>query len=1446
MRWTIYKKDGTERMVQWSENVAEPAKNFALPDLEYNGEWMGETSVTLNIRCAVPVDFEIGDYIIYRGEKFVINYNPTVIKKARRGTYGEGFTYSNVKFNSLGNELADARMLDYVINDNEIHYSGLPKFPFFCATVDDLADRLQVNMNRYCDDNDITGDDRWLFVTPDNTRTLRRASASGISTAHATEVWNQYYGGSDADIRTAYQTEKVNQNVSIDNQSVWDAMKNIKDVFGLNFVNKGRVVAIGTAGLPTMDIFKYGKGNGLYEIERTADSDQQIVTKLMAYGSDKNLPTRYYASLNAVYYMTIDSIEEHGNDDTQDNYLLRYGVCQVDSLFKVKTSQQDGWLATTNAQIEGESTWTEVTVACNTNRSIQLSIPCASWQERLTRGTRLYFSGNIDGDKWPDENKSYATDNLPNNMAVNVLMLPGFPNQSLYDWVKANGGTSTNDATGIATWHGHTAYFSKDAHQPYILSQNYTELGIREATKYFDGSDNTDEIYPTIQNTGKDAIVSADVIQDNGVFADGAEIPTFKIILPDFGSDFKLDELLQSDTVISMKDGYCGGREFSVSSAKKLSNGTWECTCQRDRDDSLDLWFPYAHGAAGVDMPYQLRSGDKYVLTGIEMTSTYVEAAASTLLEAALTFLEANDYTRYTYAPKVDELFMARQHDGYTSGDTSTYGTRSYYETIKEGDVMLFEDEDLNIDGSVFIDTLRIKEYGNGQIPTYDVTLRNDKQVGTIQRLQDQVNSITSTGGGGYYGGGGMNIPQIRQLIQTYGKQLFVSKTGDDEASGLIGFLKGIYFGAQKLWGITQDGIATLKSIVLGNSSEAGSISSHDFRNGIEDGAGWSIWVDENGNSHLQVDALDVRKKMFVTEIEIKKKTYTAGNLSLGQAGNRIVKVEPLDSDGYPIGISVFAVPVYVNGVFSEYQTIAVETGTQHVVGDTKGRIESLLTNAASYKCYFLLDDGETRVTQDWRLGDMAKCRRWNIEEGVHQNVSNRYYWRLVIGTGSEELEDGNMYGYVILANHDMYIYSDSVLTPTNTSIHHQGEMLVWGYDPIGTDIPMAGDDIVQEGNPIDTSRQGLIVLDVAEGQTRAKICIYEHIGSDTTSASTQYQLADNDYYCPVKLSPDNTRIASELIKMTTGGSTLTLDDAITLLQTGHFTVNGNTTFEGDVELKGLITNSTTLIRYDSEPWLHDQSTDVPATVDQLFIPIDMSTLKSITVQGISFNESSSSSFYVNTHPIVVLPTLIAKEFAGGIELPTYGVSGTTITIRNAYNRNYLGWSQSNYEGLRMTDGVMLVYTEGRLLNADNYRESYEGEKVRGTSIPYTKRGWSDGCAVLDGMLGRVIAVMPGQILELESSVEKFGDSEDAPSYLLWNIKNTGSYQSISGTINYCVYGSDKTQSEVEVTDNYQKSGDYYKSGVLFGPPELDGCLINVNLYDDEVPQSDPQNQTTQ
>ena len=82
-----------------------------------------------------------------------------------------------------------------------------------------------------------------------------------------------------------------------------------------SFIIRNRNVYVGTAGMPTTNIFKYGKGEGLYEIEQNSESDQMIVTRLRAYGSSRNLPNHYYADLGGVPFLNITGDYHEGSTD---------------------------------------------------------------------------------------------------------------------------------------------------------------------------------------------------------------------------------------------------------------------------------------------------------------------------------------------------------------------------------------------------------------------------------------------------------------------------------------------------------------------------------------------------------------------------------------------------------------------------------------------------------------------------------------------------------------------------------------------------------------------------------------------------------------------------------------------------------------------------------------------------------------------------------------------------------------------------------------------------------------------------------------------------------------------------------------------------------------------------------------------------------------------------
>lgn len=840
--WNIYHKDGSKLTDVNGEQIT-------VHGLEYSDSWMGECFVTINFKHEVPINFQIGDYIVYRGERFELNYEPGKDKQARPDTYGEGFVYDSVKFNALQDELARAEFLDVVLNDNELHYTSLPKFPFYVQTLDDLLDRIQANLDEQI------GAGLWKIYSRNKDRSVQRGALES--------EWLSVYG------------EKTDDNViesmsiTVDSQTCWQALALVNEKWDINFIVRGRNIYVGTTGIEAGHIFSYGIGNGLYEIVQNADSDQSVITRLRAYGSEKNLTSHYYADLGVKYVANITKVVT-----ASTNVELELDVDYIETYFKNKRKyvvsgesqeQSFGWVLQVTfdfqTTITGYVTQSGSSGKCRFYSELkggQVDSGDEESKEKLDAfiaqvkagNTKMYITSGLNKKVVPSSMKEYAK-NLPNNMSINRLMLPGFPHVSLSDFYDS----LTEQEKKYVNPTGKLHKFSTDPYRPYIDSLNIEEIGLRSASQFFDTDDKTNgviEIYPTIEEmeiggVRVDEIDEGVAPDDDGRFGDNETVKNVDIYL-NKAIDFDINDLKDDDFSISMKDGMCGGRTFKVASSAKV-DGRWRLTIERIKDDALELWFPYKD--------YPIKNGEHFVLTGITLPDSYVNAASLKLLKYAIAILDKNDYTRYVYQPKVDELFMARQHDKAQADETGTI--KSLHDTLKAGDLMNFNDTDLNIEGIISIDQLTIKEE-DGKIPTYDITLREDKEVGTIQKMQQQISSLQNGNGGT---GAGLTTTQVKNQVATEGSKHFISKINDDTAKGTVTWEK-----VQKL----------LSGLLVGN-----------FNN--ENGGSWT--PDAEGRSHLITDYLEVRMKAIFEELIIKKTSTIGGKEIISPAGGVVAhKVE--------------------------------------------------------------------------------------------------------------------------------------------------------------------------------------------------------------------------------------------------------------------------------------------------------------------------------------------------------------------------------------------------------------------------------------------------------------------------------------------------------------------------------------------------------------------------
>ena len=373
-----------------------------------------------------------------------------------------------------------------------------------------------------------------------------------------------------------------------------------------------------------------------------------------------------------------------------------------------------------------------------------------------------------------------------------------------------------------------------------------------------------------------------------------------------------------------------------------------------------------------------------------------------------------------------------------------------------------------------------------------------------LGKLEDKVDSITVNGtqiggiGSGNGGGGvyviGMNdsTPPTDSNVLSARKSInsFLSKLTNDTAEGLITFAKGLI----------AKGLAELAmGATFGNSAkitELGeaffrAIKSLDYDNAAEQG--FSVEKEKNGKYHAFFTNLTIWGKAIFHELEIRKLSYSGGNIYLSGAGSKLIKVVPVKQ--------------------------SVSDGVTTWVETTEDDAECV-----GWKCYLLADNGTTATMNDWQEGDQARCQTMGeiVAGGTYSDVSNKSYWRTIpdggvstqnekiYGTKTEtyldedgneqtkgvqvELYDGQAFAWIVIGKHcgDIDGYDDEF------SVGYNGS----NPAPLETrDIPAEGDTIVLDGNRHrnehgeydKTDRQNVIILETT-GEYAPRIACYANI----------------------------------------------------------------------------------------------------------------------------------------------------------------------------------------------------------------------------------------------------------------------------------------------------------------------------------------------------------------
>lgn len=498
----------------------------------------------------------------------------------------------------------------------------------------------------------------------------------------------------------------------------------------------------------------------------------------------------------------------------------------------------------------------------------------------------------------------------------------------------------------------------------------------------------------------------------------------------DEGLNFKEEYILEGEELkITFQKGKLSGMTFGVQfDPGNKKEQKWEIIRNED------------YGRPLPDETLKPEDGDEYVLSGFNIklvSDAYIPTAEKELEAKARQYAEKIKNDNGTFTVTMNSVWVHDNNKFLSCGQKVTFTDDAMFSGSRDLRVLGYE---INLD--IPYDS-----------PTY--TIGQSMPFSRLGNIETQLEAVTFKGstyvsGGG--GGNGSNVYIVKRDDATEPSDFNVfsslrslktllRKDKDDTTEFLLTLLKGAVFGNNKA-SIDSSGAARLLSAIIGNGKATIDES------GI---ASLVSAIIGNGNARINADGASTFKSATVRE------GVTSDNFSTGALGSGFALKKDENNDSY---LEVDRMMVRKVAIFIELLIQRLRhVGGQIVISPASMACERVEDRADAYRCYFRSTDGNKTVTNEFVVGDQARCQTFNIKPGVHQGVQNQYYWRLVTAIGDD---------YIDLSKTDC---------------------------DRGSTVPQAGDDIVQLGNRSDATRQGAFVL-AAHGAGAPYLKMYRGINS--------------------------------------------------------------------------------------------------------------------------------------------------------------------------------------------------------------------------------------------------------------------------------------------------------------------------------------------------------------
>ena len=506
----------------------------------------------------------------------------------------------------------------------------------------------------------------------------------------------------------------------------------------------------------------------------------------------------------------------------------------------------------------------------------------------------------------------------------------------------------------------------------------------------------------------------------------------------------KFTAYLYTDEGLNFKEEYIlEGEELKITFQKgKLSGMTFGVQFDPDgkKEQKWEIIRNEDYGRPLPDETLKPEDGDEYVLSGFNIklvSDAYIPTAEKELEAKARQYAEKIKNDDGTFTVTMNPVWVHDNNKYFACGQKVTFTDDAMFSGSRDLRILGYE---INLD--IPYDS-----------PTY--TIGQSMPFSRLGNIETQLESVTFKGstyvsGGG--GGNGSNVYIVKRDDATEPSDFNVfsslrslktllRKDKDDTTEFLLTLLKGAVFGNNKA-SIDSSGAARLLSAIIGNGKATIDES------GI---ASLVSAIIGNGNARINADGASTFKSATVRE------GVTSDNFSTGALGSGFALKKDENNDSY---LEVDRMMVRKVAIFIELLIQRLRhVGGQIVISPASMACERVEDRADAYRCYFRSTDGNKTVTNEFVVGDQARCQTFNIKPGVHQGVQNQYYWRLVTAIGDD---------YIDLSKTDC---------------------------DRGSTVPQAGDDIVQLGNRSDATRQGAFVL-AAHGAGAPYLKMYRGINS--------------------------------------------------------------------------------------------------------------------------------------------------------------------------------------------------------------------------------------------------------------------------------------------------------------------------------------------------------------